>query len=263
VVEKAPFGEDVDKTMSTNQRGLDSSSPQRFSSVADPTSDAHVNGEYFKKNPTWHVEYSPWKADNIHRLINRRQLSPQTICEVGCGAGEVLRQLQMKMDSRCTFSGFDIAPPAIEMAKKKENDRLQFALADFGEVETGNFDLMLILEVVDHVEDYIGFLRMLKQRATWKIFSFSLDISVQSAIRDGAFKQRRDVHSHLHHFNKETALGTLEYAGYEVVDFFYPPNLAISSLAKMAKPIRTSFFRLNPELAVRLFGGYSLLVLAR
>jgi len=104
---------------------------------------------------------------------------------------------------------------------------------------------------------------MLKNRAEWKIFSFSLDISVQSAFRAGAFSQRRNVHSHLHHFNKETALGTLEYAGYEVVDYVYPPNLAISPLAKMAKPIRTACFKLGPDLAVRLFGGYSLLILAR
>jgi hypothetical protein len=232
-------------------------------SVVDPAADPHINGEYFKKNPTWHVEYSPWKAANIYEFIERRGLHPRTICEVGCGAGEVLRQLQLKMDADCSFSGYDIAPPAIEMAKARENERLQFHLADFGAVDTPAVDLLLVLEVVDHIEDYFGFLRMLKGRAEWKLFSFSLDISVQSALRDGAFKQRRDVHSHLHHFSKETALSVLEYAGYEVVDYFYPPNLAISRLAKIAKPIRTLFFRLAPDLAVRLFGGYSLLVLAR
>jgi hypothetical protein len=67
----------------------------------------------------------------------------------------------------------------------------------------------------------------------------------------------------LHHFNKETALGTLQYAGYEIVDYFYPSNLAISRLARLAKPVRTAFFKFYPDLAVRLFGGYSLLILAR
>ena len=240
------------------------SSPRLFTSVNDPAADQHLNGEYFKKHPTWHVEYSPWKADNIHRFLKRKQLDPRTICEVGCGAGEVLRQLQMKMDSQCQFWGYDVAPPAIEMAKKKgENDRLHFDVADFGAIETPNYDLLLVLEVVDHVEDYIGFLRMLKKKAQWKLFSFSLDISVQSAFRKGAFAQRRNVHSHLHHFNKETALGTLEYAGFEIVDYFYPTNLAMSRLAKLAKPIRTLTFGPAPDLTVRLFGGYSLMVLTR
>jgi hypothetical protein len=249
--------------MTGNDSGATTIVRPRFSSIADPNADPHINGEYLKKNPTWHIEYSSWKAENIHRFMERRQLRPRNICEVGCGAGEVLRQLQLKMDPDCTFHGYDIAPAAIEMAKSKENDRLGFALQDFGQVETPHFDLLLVLEVVDHVEDYLGFLRMLRERAEWKIFSFSLDISVQSAIRPGAFTQRREVHSHLHHFNKETALSTLRYSGYEIVDFFYPSNIAISGLAKIAKPVRTALFKLGPDIAVRLLGGYSLMVLAR
>jgi SAM-dependent methyltransferase len=249
--------------VSENQTRLGSSVRSPFTSVVVPEDDPHINGEYFKNNPTWHVEYSPWKAENIHQLIERRQLRPERICEVGCGAGEVLRQLQLKMDPRCSFTGFDIAPTAIEMAKERENARLHFKLADFGELETPPFDLLLILEVVDHVEDYLGFLRMLKQRAEWKVFSFSLDISVQSVLRSGVFTQRREMHSHLHHFNKETALETLQYAGYEVLDYvFYAPG-AVTGMAKLAKPIRALFFRLAPDLTVRLLGGYSLLILAR
>jgi len=238
--------------------------PARFTSVRNPQADAHINGEYFKKNPTWHVEYSPWKAEFIHSFLERRKLYPKTIVDVGCGAGEVLALLQKKMAPDCRFWGYDIAAPAIEMAKAKENDRLQFALADFGEIETPRFDFLMALEVIDHVEDYIGFARALRQRAEWKFFSFSLDISVQSALRRHAFTQRRVHHSHLHHFNTQTALATLEYAGYEIVDYFYrPPNVTISKIATLARPIRKVAFNLNPELAVRLFGGYSLLVLAR
>ena len=197
------------------------------------------------------------------RMLERNRLCPKSIGEVGCGAGEVLRQMQLKMDQECRFWGYDVAPKAIEIAKERENDRLQFAVADLGEIDAPYFDVMLALEVVDHVEDYFGFLRMLKSRSDWKIFSFSLDISVQSALREGALLQRRLAHSHRHHFSKETALRALEETGYEIVDHFYPPNLAFSRLARLAKPLRVMSFNLNPELAVRLFGGYSLVILAR
>jgi SAM-dependent methyltransferase len=241
----------------------ESAASQRFSSVSNPTLDPHLNGEYFRNNPTWHVEYSPWKAGNILRMLDKHRLTPRSVCEVGCGAGEVLRQMQLKMDDQCTFWGCDVAPQAIEIAKRKENERLKFAAADLGEIDTPPFDLMLVLEVVDHVEDYFGFLRMLKTKSDWKIFSFSLDISVQSALRAGALRQRRVVHTHRHHFSKETALRTLEETGFEIVDYFYPPNLAFSGLARLAKPVRWLAFNLNDDLCVRLFGGYSLLVLAR
>lgn len=237
---------------------------EKLTTVRDPIADAHLNGDYFKKNPSWHVEYSPRKAQTIYDCLQRRHLYPKTIGDVGCGAGEVLALLQKKMHPSCQFWGYDIAPPAIEKAKTRENGQLKFALADLCEIDTPYFDLLLALEVVDHVEDYIGFLRILKKRAELKYFSFSLDISVQSALRSNAFTQRRKNHSHLHHFNKQTALGTLEYAGYEIVDYFYStPEVTISRAAKVALPIRRAMFKMNPELAVRLFGGYSLQVLAR
>jgi hypothetical protein len=239
------------------------SSPELFSSVADVKSDPHVNGKYFQNNPSWHVEYSPWKADNIFRLLQKRRLDPKTICEVGCGAGEVLRQLQLRMSPDCEFWGWDVAPPAIEMAKQRENEKLHFELADYPAIETPHSDLLLILEVVDHVEHYMGFLRAIKNRAEWKIFSFSLDISMQSALRGGELLRRREVHSHLHHFNKDLALAVLRDTGYEIVDYFYPPNFAGSTLAKIAKPIRQVAFALNPDLTARMVGGYSLMILAR
>src|SRR4051794_22316947 len=112
----------------------------RFASVPDPGGDPHLTGEYLKNHPTWHVEYSPWKAANVFSLIQTRKLDPRTICEVGCGAGEVLRQLQLKMSDRCRFWGYDVAPHAIELARERQNERLQFAAADLGQINTPTFD---------------------------------------------------------------------------------------------------------------------------
>jgi len=234
-----------------------------FASVADPLTDPHLNGEYFRNNPTWHVEFSPWKAAGICQFLEQRAVHPRTVSEVGCGAGEVLRQMQLKMDPSCRFWGYDVAPPAIEMATERQNERLQFELADFVAIDTPNTDLMLILEVVDHVEDYMGFLRAIKDRAEWKLFSFSLDITMQGALREKGILKRRTAHSHLHHFNKETALDTLRRTGYEIVDHSYQPVPPVHGIAKLALPIRRLSYKLNPDLAVRMFGGYSLLVLAR
>ena len=176
-------------------------SQELFSTIADAESDPHLNGKYFQYNPTWHVEFSPWKADNIHRLLKEKRINPRTISEVGCGAGEVLRLLQLKMDPECRFWGYDVAPPAIEMAKKRENEKLHFDLADYPAIETPRSDLLLVLEVVDHVEHYLGFLRSIKSRAEWKLFSFSLDISVQSSLRSG-YCCVAGSPGHLHHFNR-------------------------------------------------------------
>ena len=90
----------------------------------------HISGEYLRNNPDWHVHASEWKAGEIVGMLDRHRLAPRTIGEVGCGAGEVLRQLQLRMDPDCQFFGWDIAPDAIALSKPMENDRLHFELAD-------------------------------------------------------------------------------------------------------------------------------------
>ena len=236
--------------------------------MAGPESgNPHINGEYLRNNPGWHAATSEWKAGEIMKMLDRHNLLPKTVGEVGCGAGEVLRQLQLRMPPDCEFIGYDIAPTAIEMCKERENDRLHCELADVCAIETPPFDLMLILEVVDHVEDYFSFLRTLKSRSTYKLFHFSLDLSVQNALRKGALLKQRDVYVHLHYFNKETILRTLEETGYEIVDHFYTPfgiKFAGGGVGKwVIRPLRRSFFQVNEDLAVRILGGYRLLVLAR
>src|SRR5713226_2405450 len=90
----------------------------------------YTSGDYLVKKPTWHVEDSSWKAKQIIRMMTQNHIAPQTICEVGCGAGEILKQLQESMDNQCMFWGYDISPQAIELCKIRSNDRLQFKLAD-------------------------------------------------------------------------------------------------------------------------------------
>src|SRR5262245_11551081 len=118
----------------------------------------YTSGSYLEKNPSWHVEESPWKAAQVLRMLARNQLHPLTICEVGCGAGEVLKQLQAQMDELCQFWGYDIAPQAIEMAQSRANDRLHFKLADVSKDPTASFDLVLMMDVIEHVENPFDFL---------------------------------------------------------------------------------------------------------
>ena len=254
-----------DQTAKSNERTGVALADQ---TISNPQSaNPHINGEYLRKNPDWHVDSSAWKAVEIMKMLDRHHIAPTTIGEVGCGAGEVLRQVQLKMRPECNFFGYDISPQAIEMSKSRENDRLHFAIADVCTAATPPLDLLLILEVVDHVEDYFGFLRALKPKSTYKLFHLSLDLSVQNAIRSGALLKQRDVYVHLHYFSKETMLRTLEETDYEILDYFYTPygiRFARGRFGRwVLKPLRWLLFQINKDFAVRLLGGYRLMVLTR
>jgi SAM-dependent methyltransferase len=226
----------------------------------------YTTGEHFKKVPGWHAEESPWKVRHIMPMISGHHLKPQTICEVGCGAGEVLRLLQRRLGENCTFWGYDISPQAIELCQEKANERLHFKLADIRKEQDRFFDLVLMLDVVEHLEDYFGFLRDIKARSRYKLFHIPLEISVQGVLRGKIFTGTRDLHGHLHYFTKETVLRTLEDIGYEVLDYSYSPEFELQTelpLTKLMRVPRRLLFSLNQDLAVRILGGTRLLVLAR
>ncbi|PYV15572.1 MAG: methylase [Acidobacteria bacterium] len=226
----------------------------------------YENGVYLEKNPLWHAEESPWKANQILRMIENHHLRPRTVCEVGCGAGEVLMQLHDRMNCDCSFWGYENSPQAFEMCKPKATERLQFRLGDIRDAEDRPFDLMLVLDVIEHLEDYFGLLRDLRPRSQHTIFHIPLDLSVQTVLRKGALLKRRDLHAHLHYFTKETALQTLRDTGYELQDFFYTPRsveLGTEFIQKALKLPRMICFAIHQDLAARVLGGYSLLVLAK
>lgn len=223
------------------------------------------NGQYLKNNPTWHVEDSAWKAKQIIKMLSRNPINPKSIAEIGCGAGEILNQLHMSMSNDVSFTGYDISSDAINLAKTREKERLEFKHENLLETNA-RFDLLLMMDVFEHVDDYLGFLKLCKGKAKNTIFHIPLDISVQAILRNTLMTGRNSF-GHLHYFMKETALATLVDSGYDIVDFFYTaasldlPREALKS--KIAFLPRKLMFKANQDIAVKMLGGFSLLVLTK
>lgn len=226
----------------------------------------YVSDTYAEKNPTWHEEDSPWKAGHIERILKKNNIPTDKLCEVGCGTGEILLTLEKAFPS-ANLSGYEISPPAFNRAKRKETARTKFHLADMLDESDLHFDVVMAIDVMEHVEDYISFVKELREFGTYKIFHIPLDLSAQSIIRGWPITELRRNVGHLHYFFKQTALATLEDCGYTIIDHLYTasrlelPNQVMSSRV-MSLPRRV-MFAVNADMAVRLLGGYSLLVLAR
>lgn len=226
----------------------------------------YVQGKYLEKNPTWHVEDSPWKANHILTMIERNQLQPRSICEVGCGAGEILNQLQQRLPDDVSFVGYEIAPQAFELCKRRENEKLRFCLKDMLAEEV-SYDIVLAIDVIEHVEDYFGFLRKLRSKGTDKIFHIPLELSAQIVLRGSPILRQRERLGHIHYFTKGTAIAALVDTGYEVLDSFYTPSGCDSTLISLrqvpASWARRAMALLSPDITAQALGGYSLMVLAR
>jgi SAM-dependent methyltransferase len=219
----------------------------------------YTSGEYLARNETWHEEDAPWKIGNVSRLLERNGVSPRSVCEVGTGSGEALRLLH-DMFPDCPMVGFDISEDALAIARPKAGNGLSFELGSpFG--RGTRYDLAMALDVFEHVPDYYGFLRDMTALAEWQVYNIPLDFHARHLFQPELLRQTRARIGHLHYFTRESALATLEDTGHEVVDSFCHSPLQGQGGAKGL--VRSLVYRANPDLAVRLLGGFSMTVLCR
>jgi cyclopropane fatty-acyl-phospholipid synthase-like methyltransferase len=234
----------------------------------DANTTIYEDGQYGANNPGWHAEDSPWKAGHVARLLKAHQITPLRLCEVGCGAGEILVNLAREYPAPSQFTGFEISPQAYEICRAKTTDRLQFSSTNPFDLQPSSaepFDVALAIDVFEHVEDYFGFLRQMRGLAKYKVFHIPLDLSVQTVLRGTPLRKVREIVGHIHFFTKETALASLTHAGYRVVDWRYTANsLELpnrgwkANLGRLPRHLLSAF---SLDLSVRVMGGYSILVL--
>jgi hypothetical protein len=67
--------------------------------------DIYNDHTYLANNPTWHEEDAPFKAERIMRLLRRNAIARNSICEVGCGSGEILVQLAAQLPPTTRLTG--------------------------------------------------------------------------------------------------------------------------------------------------------------
>lgn len=232
--------------------------------------DFYTKGKYLSNNPTWDAEDSPWKAKQLFDLFKKNNIKNiKTITEVGCGSGEIMFNFSKNLnDESVKYFGFDISPQAIDLANKIKSEKM---LGNFSykilSIPDQQSDILLCVDVFEHIEDEFTFLRNIKDKSKYFLFNIPLDLSVQSLIREHTILSQRKRVGHVNYYTKSLALETLKDTGFEIVDFtygewfrFYKSESIFTTIMNF---IRKIFMRINPDLCVKIFGGSSLVVLAK
>lgn len=199
------------------------------------SNDMYTGGKYLENNPQWNEEDASWKADLIYSLLQRNDIQVNTLVEVGCGAGGILKALSVRHAGIQSLDGYDISPQAIALAKPKQTDRLRFHNDDYTEITSQRVDMLLVIDVLEHVDDFYGFLQKLKNRSSHFVFHIPLDLSCRSLLKPHVMLQQRESVGHIHYFSKDMVEWFLKDTGYLVIDWFYTKPVVDEAAADSAK----------------------------
>ncbi|KAF0101270.1 MAG: methyltransferase family protein [bacterium] len=226
----------------------------------------YTNGEYAENNPDWDANDSPWKAERVAELLAVHDLRPASIVEIGCGAGWVLANLKACYPG-ATLAGYDIAHGLPKLWEKHGDSGIHFVLGNYLEQSEAVPDLVLVLDVIEHLGNPFDFLATLSGRCRHAVFHFPLDLSAVSVLREAPLLHVRRKVGHLHFFTRGLVLALLEECGFEVIEARYTgaaysaPNRSLRT--RLAGLLRRMTNTLLGDAGVRLLGGETLMVLAR
>ncbi len=236
--------------------------------MKNSSNELYRGDDYGNKNQTWHLEDAVRKVDHLYYILKKNSVTPNHIVDVGCGAGGVLEALSAKYPHAESFTGYDISPRAIEIARQNQTGRVRFLNEDFTNNTAPFSDVLLVIDVIEHIDDFYGFLRKLRHRSKYFVFHIPLDLCCRSVVKPHIMLQQREAVGHIHYFTKEMVVWFLSDLGYHIIDWIYTkPDIDVmppqSFRAFLKKHLRSFSFLLNKDLSAKLWGGYSMMILAK
>lgn len=232
----------------------------------NPVLSRYLSSAYAEQNPSWDREHSSWKARWVLHVLRANDIQPQRVAEIGCGAGAVLAELNKALPGT-TLHGFDIAPAAARFWSEYAGTGIEFTLGDFLMADDESYDVVLLLDVLEHLANPFEFLMRVRCRANHFVFHIPLDLSAMNVLRESPLLHVREKVGHLHYFTRRLALSLLRECGYEVVSeqytgaAFRAPQRGWRT--KLAALPRRLVSLLNRDFSALLLGGETLIVCAR
>lgn len=138
-------------------------------------SEQYLTGEYGDRCPCWHSDDSEWKVGQLMRSVpasfwDRIGAGKLRLVDIGCGAGGVLGHTCLALSAMgkdVAGVGIDIADQAVALARR-DWPALTFRRQGPHELDEV-FDVGLLMDVIEHVENPWQMIRDAGQRCRYLI----------------------------------------------------------------------------------------------
>jgi len=121
--------------------------------------------EWWSKNGQFKTlhDIQPFRIKYIQGILNKNKLKKTKILDIGCGGGLISEGVS-KLGADVT--GIDFVKENIKVAKmhaKKNNLNIDYIVKDFEKEKiTSKFDVIIIFEVLEHLNDWESFLKKIR-----------------------------------------------------------------------------------------------------
>ncbi len=121
-----------------------------------PATSVSMADEWFEFARADHF-WMQWRHHVLLRELKRAHASVQNALEIGCGHG-VVREM-VERDLNIPVDGCDLNQRALEMAKSGKGRLLVYNIFDRDPAMLHKYDLVLLLDVIEHIDDDVAFLK--------------------------------------------------------------------------------------------------------
>jgi SAM-dependent methyltransferase len=207
----------------------------------------HYDGIYqneLEKEAEWLDRTAGHKVDSIEYLLKKNNITCNTLLELGCGTGSVVRECQRRNLAE-DYVALDYSETAIEYLRR-HSDRIEALVADLTApdfVFERPVDVVVLSHVIEHLEQPLAFLYSLRRlNFKYLIAEVPLDDLLMGRLSALFVKDRtRNLDGHVQFFTASSFRRLLRAAGLSVTcSRRYLPLLDVSTIRFVCKKNNSS-----------------------
>jgi SAM-dependent methyltransferase len=160
------------------------------------------------------------KTDSIGILLKRCNVEPESILELGCGAGAVIKECQRRGYAK-KYAGIDYSEPAIEYCRNNSEgiDVRSGDIASPSFSVSGNFNVVVLSHVIEHLDEPNKVLAALSRiDYSYLIVEVPLEDLPLAGVKNLLLDRTRNPAGHVQFFTAKSFIALLAGAGLRPIE---------------------------------------------
>ena len=170
----------------------------------------NLEEKYHTKNPFFALLMNKFIKSFHHLLDTHVKVDIRSVCEIGCGDGELLKILHKKFPSAQLYA-CDLSPEEILKAQKNcKGIDINFSIQDahnLSEYNSAEFDLVICCEVLEHLnKPKLGLFELERITSQYLLFSVPNEPiwRILNLLRCKYIESLGNTPGHINHWNKRS-----------------------------------------------------------